>query len=132
MIGDPYLDAGEEALRWMHDIDWRYATALDPLTPTDAGERLDLVFEGIDTMGTVRLRAGSSEVELGRTYNMHRSYRFDLSPHLSGGPIRFHSVRTLGPGRGRPRRRPTLTERLWAVVLVLVVLLAVGAGLRLL
>jgi beta-mannosidase len=87
VIGDPYLDAGEEALRWMHDIDWRYATALGPLTPTDAGERLDLAFEGIDTIGTVRLRAGSSEVELGRTYNMHRSYRFDLSPHLSGGPL---------------------------------------------
>ena len=87
VIGDPYLDAGEDDLRWMHDIDWRYATTLDLLDPADDGERLDLVFEGIDTIGTVRLRAGSSEVELGRTYNMHRSYRFDLSPHLSGGPL---------------------------------------------
>ena len=91
VIPDPYLDAGEDDLRWMYDIDWRYATALDPggfaLAPTDSGERLDLVFEGIDTIGTVRLQDGKDEVELGRTYNMHRSYRFDLSPHLSGGPL---------------------------------------------
>jgi beta-mannosidase len=87
VIPDPYLDAGEDALRWMHDIDWRYATTVDALSSTDAGDRVDLVFEGIDTIGTVRLRAGTSEVELGRTYNMHRSYRFDLSPHLSGGPL---------------------------------------------
>ena len=91
VIPDPYLDAVEDDLRWMHDIDWRYATALDPsmsaLAPTDPGERVDLVFEGIDTIGTVRLRDGNDEVELGRTYNMHRSYRFDITPHLSGRPI---------------------------------------------
>jgi beta-mannosidase len=91
VIPDPYLDAVEEELRWMYDIDWRYATVLDPATPALApagpGERLDLVFEGIDTIGTVRLRDGDNEAELGRTYNMHRSYRFDISPHLSGRPL---------------------------------------------
>ena len=91
VIPDPYLDAVEDALRWMYDIDWRYATTLDPSlvapAPADSGERLDLVFEGIDTIGTVRLGDGENEVELGRTYNMHRSYRFDISPHLSGRPL---------------------------------------------
>ena len=29
VIPDPYLDGNEEALRWMYDIDWRYAAALD-------------------------------------------------------------------------------------------------------
>jgi beta-mannosidase len=91
VIPDPYLDSVEEALTWMYDIDWRYATVLDPavfdLGPANAGERLDLIFEGIDTIGTVRLRDGEDEVELGRTYNMHRSYRFDLSPQLSGRPL---------------------------------------------
>ena len=32
VIPDPYLDGNEAALRWMHEIDWRYATALDPGT----------------------------------------------------------------------------------------------------
>ena len=30
---------------------------------------------------------GEEDVELGRTYNMHRSYRFDISPYLGGGPL---------------------------------------------
>jgi beta-mannosidase len=91
VIPDPYLDGNEAALRWMYDVDWRYATVLDPgtvpLEPSSTGERVDLVFEGIDTIGTVRVGEGSEKVELGRTYNMHRSYRFDISSYLSGAPL---------------------------------------------
>jgi len=65
VIPDPYLDAVEEELRWMYGIDWRYSTGLDVAPPED-GERVDLVFGGIDTVGTVRLRDGEHEVELGR------------------------------------------------------------------
>ena len=86
-IPDPYLDANETAIQWMYGIDWRYATVLDAGAPAEPGERVDLVFEGIDTVATVRLRSGAEETELGRTYNMHRSYRFDLSPHLTGRPL---------------------------------------------
>jgi beta-mannosidase len=91
VIEDPYLDANEDSLRWLYDLDWRYATALDPAElPLDRpgeAERVDLVLEGIDTVGTVRLREGQREIELGHTCNMHRSYRFDVSPHLTGGPL---------------------------------------------
>ena len=94
VIPDPYLDGNEAALRWMHEVDWRYTTVLDPdavpLQPTVPGERVDLVFEGIDTVGTIRLGNAvedSDKAELGRTYNMHRSYRFDISSYLSGAPL---------------------------------------------
>jgi beta-mannosidase len=91
VIPDPYLDGNEAALTWMYEIDWRYATTLDAvaldLRPPSPGERVDLVFEGIDTIATVRLGEGSDKVELGRTYNMHRSYRFDISPHLDGSSV---------------------------------------------
>jgi beta-mannosidase len=88
VIPDPYLDGNEEALRWMYDIDWRYAVALDPGSlggdsSADATERVDLVFDGIDTVATVRLRDGNEAIELGRTFNMHRSYRFDITPQLN-------------------------------------------------
>src|SRR5438034_10656854 len=61
VIPDPYLDGNEAALRWMYDIDWRYAMVLDPselaaAKSPGAGERVDLVFDGIDTVATVRLR----------------------------------------------------------------------------
>jgi beta-mannosidase len=89
VIPDPYLDGNEAALGWMYPIDWRYATVLDPadlsLEAPGLGERVDLVFDGIDTVSTVWLNQGANRVELGRTYNMHRSYRFDLSRHLTGG-----------------------------------------------
>lgn len=93
VIPDPYLDGNEAALRWMYDVDWRYAITLDPndldLQPPGPGERIDLIFEGIDTVGTVRAGSGArlAKIELGRTYNMHRSYRFDVSSQLSGEPL---------------------------------------------
>ena len=91
VIPDPYLDGNEAALRWMHEIDWRYTTALDPgmVAPEWPGptERVDLVFDGIDTIATIRLGEGSERIELGRTYNMHRSYRFDISAYLTGRPV---------------------------------------------
>jgi beta-mannosidase len=91
VIADPYLDGNEAALTWTYSIDWRYATVLDPrdlpLTPTGPQERVDLVFDGIDTVGTVRLGSGSDKIELGPTYNMHRGYRFDTSPHVGSGSL---------------------------------------------
>lgn len=91
VIPDPHLDGNEAALKWMHDIDWRYTTVLDPhdlpLERTAFGERVDLVFDGIDTIGTVRLGEEPDKIELGRTYNMHRSYRFDISQHLDDQPL---------------------------------------------
>jgi Glycosyl hydrolase 2 galactose-binding domain-like len=87
VIPDPYLDGNEAALSWMHEIDWRYATRLDvdalDLRPPSSGQRIDLVFDGIDTVGTIRLdvmrpealearpstTSGRNKIELGRTYN---------------------------------------------------------------
>ena len=82
VIEDPYRGLGEEQLRWMYDVDWRYSTVLSA-PPPQPGERVDLVFGGIDTVGVVRLGV----VELGRTFNMHRSYRFDVGSHLRGSPL---------------------------------------------
>ena len=87
VIPDPYLDGDEAALRWMYGVDWRYVTVLDAdvldLQPPGPYEKVDLVFDGIDTVGAVRLQ----KTELGRTYNMHRSYRFDISSYLGDGPL---------------------------------------------
>jgi beta-mannosidase len=162
VIPDPYLDGNEAELRWMYEIDWRYATVLNPddlaLQPPGPSERVDLVFDGIDTIGTVRLGtmraepfdklmtapveahpstgsgrspstgsgrspstgsgrspstgSGRSKIELGRTYNMHRSYRFNISPHLTGLPLELevdlHSATRYAEGeRQRLGDRPS-------------------------
>src|SRR5690349_6909823 len=54
VIADPYLDRHEAELAWMHRVDWRYSTALRAAAPRP-GERVELVFDGIDTVGAVEL-----------------------------------------------------------------------------
>ncbi|MEV4560526.1 glycoside hydrolase family 2 protein [Kitasatospora sp. NPDC049285] len=77
LIPDPYLGVNELEVAWVGRRDWTYTSDL----PAHAGgyERTDLVFEGLDTAATVTLGG----VELGRTRNMHRTYRFDVTG-LSG------------------------------------------------
>jgi beta-mannosidase len=80
LIADPYLDRNEADLTWMHRVDWRYATEFRAAGP-GAGERVELVFDGIDTIGTVTLNGHL----LGGTANMHRSHRFDVRGSLREG-----------------------------------------------
>jgi len=90
-IPDPYLGTNETRLAWLHRSAWQYETAV-PAVLAGADERVDLVFDGLDTVATVTL-AG---VEVGRTANMHRSYRFDVRDLLRGDgatlAVRFDSA----------------------------------------
>ncbi|WP_458106586.1 glycoside hydrolase family 2 protein [Arthrobacter sp. R3-55] len=79
LIPDPYLDGNEKKLQWMHHVDWRYELPLTLPAP-GAEERVDLVFDGVDTVSSIALGAH----ELGRTANMHRSYRFDCRAAADG------------------------------------------------
>jgi beta-mannosidase len=79
LIADPYLGMNEAGLKWLHRSSWRYDSIVST-APAAPGERIDLVFDGLDTVATVVLDG----VELGRTANMHRSYRFDVREALDG------------------------------------------------
>ncbi len=81
LIPDPYLDQNETALAWMHRADWRYSREL-VLEPADACERVDLVFDGLDTVAEARL----DDALVGRAANQHRSYRFDVRWAADGTP----------------------------------------------
>lgn len=80
LIPDPYLDRSEEELAWMHRAGWRYTLTFDAEAPA-LGERVDLAFDGLDTVATVELNGHA----LGITANMHRSYRFDAREALRTG-----------------------------------------------
>jgi beta-mannosidase len=91
LIPDPYVGVNEAELAWFHRAAWRYDTTVD--TPAAAAdERVDLVFDGLDTVATIVLGG----TELGRTFNMHRAYRFDVRQALTGRPlplmVRFDSA----------------------------------------
>lgn len=89
VVDDPYLDENERKLAWIGRTDWEYATTFHH--DREPG-RVDLVCDGLDTVATVTLNG----VELGRTANMHRSYRYDVREALRDGDnelrVRFESA----------------------------------------
>ena len=91
LLPDPYLAANELAARWIGDCHWRYSARFEAGEevfgaaggPGDA--RLDLVFDGIDTLAVVQLNA----FKLGRVDNMHATWRFDVRQNLQRGGNRL-------------------------------------------
>jgi beta-mannosidase len=68
---------------------WEYRLGFDFLA--EGADRVDLVFEGLDTVAVVSLNGR----QLGATANMHRTYRFDVSSTVEAGvnelTVRFDS-----------------------------------------
>lgn len=80
LLPDPYVGANEGRHSWVGRTNWRYETSFDTAVPAP-GERVDLVFEGLDTVATIKL----NDRVIGTVANMHRSYRFDLRALLREG-----------------------------------------------
>ncbi len=79
LIPDPYLDSNEHVLAWIGACDWEYRTTF--AWSAEDHDRHELVLDGVDTVATVTVNG----VEVGRTANMHRSYRFDIAAALREG-----------------------------------------------
>ena len=79
LIAEPFDGANETEQQWIGDVDWSFRTSFDWVE--DGTERRDLVAEGLDTIATLTLNG----VEIGRTQNQHRSYRFDIGAALVAG-----------------------------------------------
>ncbi|WP_318152842.1 glycoside hydrolase family 2 protein [Microbacterium helvum] len=111
LIPDPFLDDNESALAWIGLVDWTYSTTF--AWNQDAADRTDLVFQGLDTVTTIRLNGR----EIGATANQHRSYRFDVQGVLVEGenelvvafrsPIKYANEQSVALGvRQRPYPLP--------------------------
>ncbi|WP_327697453.1 glycoside hydrolase family 2 protein [Streptomyces sp. NBC_00459] len=86
LIPDPFLGTDEHTVAWVGDRAWTYTTRL---TAGNSHERTDLVFEGLDTAAEIIL---DQEV-LGRTRNMHRTHRFDVTGRGGELRVRFDPAR---------------------------------------
>ena len=86
LIEDPYLDDNEKRLTWIGRSGWRYTTAFE--RPDGPQSEVDLVCDGLDTVVAVLVNGA----EVGRTYNMHRGYRFPIAAHLRDGANRLEVV----------------------------------------
>jgi len=91
LIRDPYAHDMESKLAWIGESDWLYECRFEAGPELLAGERLELVCEGLDTVATIDLNGS----ELARTENMHVRYRFDVKDRIRAGAnilrIRFDS-----------------------------------------
>ncbi len=93
-IEDPFYDRNEQKCAWIEDREWWYRMGFEgPAGPLRPGERLRLVFHGLDTFATIWLNGE----ELGRHANMFREAVFDV-----GGLVRFGEENTLALCFDRP------------------------------
>ncbi|MFF8913213.1 glycoside hydrolase family 2 protein [Streptomyces sp. NPDC015032] len=89
IIPDPYIGLNEHEVAWVGRRAWTYTRELHPAeTAQHTYERTDLVFDGLDTSAHIEV-AGKT---LGRTRNMHRSYRFDVTGHTGELRVEFASA----------------------------------------
>ncbi|WP_028648388.1 beta-mannosidase [Nocardiopsis sp. CNT312] len=80
LIDEPYTDDNETRLGWIGRTDWRYSRSLAAeAAALPSHDRVDLVCEGLDTVASIRV-AGR---EVGRSENMHRTHRFDVTEALA-------------------------------------------------
>ena len=108
LIADPYLDRTRPSCAWMHRVDWRYETHGDvpPRRRPTSGSTWS-------STGSTRSPPSARRRVLGRTANMHRSYRFDVATcwPRAAQPLAVHfarALRTPSGGRGSASgRTPT-------------------------
>ena len=84
LIPDPYTNMNEAAVQWVGRSDWRYEAALVLGSEALSHERLDLVFDGLDTIAVVSVNG----IEVGRSHSMHVPLRLDVRGHVRGGENR--------------------------------------------
>lgn len=77
LLQDPFINMNELNVRWVPERTWKYRTPV-ARPSTTAGERIDLVFKGLDTLATVRLNGA----QILQAENMFVEYRVDVTEKL--------------------------------------------------
>jgi beta-mannosidase len=100
IIADPFFGTNHDNCRWMEEWDWWYRTDVVPPSP-GPGQRLHLLFEGLDVFATVLLNGK----EIGRHGNMFTPLRLDVTDLVQPGANRLEVC--LGSPVSPPGRMPT-------------------------
>ena len=80
-IPDPLTGVVEDELQWIEDETWTYRTDFDVHPRLLEEQRLELVFQGLDTYADVSLNGAV----LLSADNMFRTWRTDVRAHLHAG-----------------------------------------------
>ncbi|MGB9006470.1 MAG: hypothetical protein WCB96_12165, partial [Candidatus Aminicenantales bacterium] len=81
LVGDPYLRSHENALQWIGERDWEYRTAFALQAADLQTERLELVFQGLDTLADVFLNNNP----VLKADNFYRQWVVDVHSYARAG-----------------------------------------------
>ncbi|RDE35652.1 glycoside hydrolase family 2 protein [Parageobacillus thermoglucosidasius] len=93
LLDDPFFGHNDWKAKWVEEKVWWYRTEfMFEKDSLEEDERLELVFEGLDTFATIYLNG----VELGSTENMFISHTFDVTREIVNGrnviAVKFNPV----------------------------------------
>ncbi|GMO00771.1 beta-mannosidase [Parageobacillus thermoglucosidasius] len=93
LLDDPFFGHNDWKVKWVEEKVWWYRTEfMFEKDSLEEDERLELVFEGLDTFATIYLNG----VELGSTENMFISHTFDVTREIVNGrnviAVKFNPV----------------------------------------
>ncbi|NNE68032.1 MAG: glycoside hydrolase family 2 protein, partial [Pyrinomonadaceae bacterium] len=88
LIPDPFYRNNEKKLQWIGKTNWEYETSFEIAGQTYSRERLELVFEGLDTYANVFLNGK----EILKADNMFRRWRVNIKEHAKIGENRLRIV----------------------------------------
>ena len=80
-IADPFIGDEELRVQWVAERDWEYRRTFRLDAAVAAESRLDLVFDGLDTLAEVSVNG----VAVGSADNMFRTWRWEVTDRLRPG-----------------------------------------------
>jgi len=80
-IPEPFAGTNEKALQWIEHTDWEYRSTFVADTALVGRDRIELVFQGLDTFAEVSVNGA----HVLSADNMFRSWRADIKPHVVAG-----------------------------------------------
>ena len=81
VIPDPFFGDNEARVAWVAETDWVHRRTFEADEALLAHERVFLECDGLDTLAAIRLNGQ----QIGRTDNMHRRYKLDVTGKLNAG-----------------------------------------------
>ena len=96
VIEDPYYRLNEKKLQWIDKADWEYRTVFIANDQFLEHDRIELVFEGLDTYAKIYLNGEF----IRETDNMFRTWTIDVSGKLKKGENKLSVIFSSPTGRG--------------------------------
>jgi beta-mannosidase len=74
LIPDPWYGLNEKDIQWVEKKNWEYRLNFEVSKEEKSNNRIDLIFEGLDTYASIYL----NNIEIGSAENMYRTWKFDV------------------------------------------------------